>query len=123
MMERWITRHIPWLLVLALFATAVALHLHTALAAPAPEEAIAAALAARDERYAGDCAATVSPRDLGAVCSRLVDERGSVRAYLTGRTFSEFHSWLFVAETDGGWQVVAETPLHFDSTSLEAPWP
>lgn len=122
-MRTWITRQMPWLLVLVLIAVAVALHVRTALAAESPEQAVAAAVTARGALYAGDCGQTVSPRDLGKVCSRLVDERGGVRAYLVGRTFSEFNTWLFVARSGDGWQTVGEVPLRFESESIDIPWP
>ena len=118
-----IVRGMPWLLVLALFAAALALHLRAALAAETPEAAIEALTASRGERYAGDCAATVSPDDIGAVCSRLVEEREQMRAYLTGRTFSEFDTWLFLAWTGDGWCVVGEAPLDFHAPAPQIPWP
>lgn len=122
-MRAWITRQMPWLLVLALVAAALALHIRTALAADSPEQAVAAAVGARGALYAGDCTQMVSPRDIGKVCSRWVEERGGVRAYLLGRTFSEFTTWLFVARSSDGWQVVGEAPLRFESASLAIPWP
>ena len=121
-MRSWIARQMPWLLVLTLFAAAVALHVRTAVAA-APDEAVRLAVEARGERYAGDCRATVSPDDIGKVCSRLVEAREGVYAYLVGRTFSEFNRWFFVARAGDGWQVVGEVPLRFDSQSLDIPWP
>ena len=95
----------------------------SAQAAPPPEEAIRQSVEARGEVYAGDCAATVSPRDIDKVCSRFVEERGAQRAYLLGRTFSEFSHWSFVELRDGRWQVFAEAPLDFSSTSVDVPWP
>jgi hypothetical protein len=122
-MRAWIVRQMPWLLVLGLIAAAVALHVHAALAAGSPEQAIAAAVASRGAVYAGDCAETVSPRDLGKVCSRLVEERAGVRAYLVGRTFSEFTDWLFVARSGDAWQTIGGAPLRFYSESIDIPWP
>jgi hypothetical protein len=122
-MQNWLARQLPWLLVLALIAAALAVHVHTALAAESPEQVIAAAVVASGSEYAGDCADTVSPRDVGKVCSRLVEQRGGVRAYLVGRTFSEFSTWLFVAGSGTSWQLLAEAPLRFHSESIEIPWP
>lgn len=88
-----------------------------------PEAAIQAALAQSGFVYVGDCTATISPRDLGRYCSRLVDERAGVRAYLVGRTFSEFSRWMFVAPTeDGGWESAGEAPLDFQG-GPRPPWP
>ena len=122
-MQNWLARQLPWLLVLALIAAALALHVRDALAAEIPEQVVAAAVVAGGSDYAGDCADTVSPRDLGKVCSRLVEQRGSVRAYLVGRTFSEFSTWVFVAGAGNTWQLQGEAPLRFHSDSIEIPWP
>jgi hypothetical protein len=122
-MQNWLARQLPWLLVLALVAAALAVHVRTAFAAESPEQAVAAAVVAGGSLYAGDCADTVSPRDLGKVCSRLVEQRGGVRAYLVGRTFSEFSAWLFVAGVGDGWQVLGEAPLRFHSDAIDIPWP
>jgi hypothetical protein len=122
-MQNWLARQVPWLLVLALIAAALALHVRTALAAESPEQAVAAAVAATGSQYAGDCADTVSPRDIGKVCSRLVEQRGGVRAYLVGRTFSEYSTWVFVTRAGDGWQLLAEVPLRFHTESIEIPWP
>jgi hypothetical protein len=122
-MRTWITRQLPWLLLATLFALAVSMHVRTAFAEETPVSALRVAAESRGERYAGDCGATVSPADIGKVCSRLVEERGNVQAYLVGRTFSEFSRWTFVVRTDRGWQTVAEAPLNFHATSIEIPWP
>lgn len=122
-MRNWFTTYTPWLLVLAVFAAALALQVRTITAATSPEVAVRQALEARGERVAGDCGATVSPRDVGQVCFRLEDERGPVRAYLVGRTFSEFSRWIFVGQDGTSWGVVGERPLEFSSPSLEIPWP
>lgn len=98
-----------------------------------PAEAPAAAASAEDalrqlvesaaSEYAGDCAATRSPRDLGKTCSKLIETRGDVRAYLTGRTFSEFSQWVFIQQDSTGWRVVTTAPLDFHAASLDIPWP
>ncbi len=87
------------------------------------EEAVRWAVERDGDVYAGDCAGTRSPQDIGKVCSKLVDERDGIRAYLTGRTFSEFSTWVFVEQTAAGWQVAGTAPLDFFSQSLEIPWP
>ena len=73
--------------------------------------------------YAGDCSATVSPRDIGKTCSKLGDERGDLRAYLIGRTFSEFSRWVFVRRDRDGWRTAGTAPLDFFAPSLDVPWP
>jgi hypothetical protein len=87
-----------------------------------PEAAVRAAVETAGEVYAGDCASTISPRDAGKVCSRLVAEKDGARAYLTGRTFSEFSHWVFVAPVDGGWTVTGTAALDFFGTPTP-PWP
>jgi hypothetical protein len=88
-----------------------------------PEGAVAAFIQAQGAVYAGPCEQTRSPQDIGKVCSRLIDERGQMQAYLIGRTFSEFSTWVFVAPTSSGWTVIAISPLDFHDTSLTIPWP
>lgn len=92
-----------------------------AVAVPSAGEAVAAAVAQDGAAYAGDCAGTVSPRDAGKVCSKLVDERDGMKAYLVGRTFSEFARWVFVAPSADGWRVVLTTAL--DPFASDVPWP
>jgi hypothetical protein len=92
-------------------------------AAPTAEEALRRHVEGEGGAYASDCAATRSPRDLGKVCSRFIAERDGLRAYLIGRTFSEFSTWVFVEQTSAGWRVAATAPLDFFSQSLDVPWP
>lgn len=87
------------------------------------DDAVQRAVEDRGAEYAGDCAATRSPQDVGKVCSKLVEERGAQRAYLTGRTFSEFNTWVFVEQTPSGWRFAGDAPLDFFATSIEIPWP
>ena len=122
-MQTWTARYLPWLLVLGLLCASALLHVRTAFASVSPEDAVRVVVEAEGQRYAGDCATTASPRDVGAVCSRFVEERGEARAYLTGRTFSEFSRWVFVASDGRRWHVVGEVPLDFHSLSPEIPWP
>ena len=94
-----------------------------ALVVPTPEAAVRAVVEAGGGVYAGDCGETVSPRDLGKVCSRLIEEKAGARAYLVGRTFSEFSTWVFVAPVSpDGWRVAASVPLDFFGPP-EPPWP
>jgi hypothetical protein len=83
--------------------------------------ALAASLQAAGTVYAGDCATTQSPRDVGAVCSRFVAVQSGLYAFETGGTFSEFDQWVFVTQNGPTWQVVATVPLDNAMTSI--PWP
>lgn len=88
-----------------------------------PDMAVQMVVEDNGDRYAGDCAATTSPADIGKVCARQIDEQDGTRAYLIGRTFSEFTTWVFVRQEAAGWRVVATTPLDFFATDLTIPWP
>jgi hypothetical protein len=92
-------------------------------AAATPEDAIRLVVEAGGQTYAGDCAATRSPQDAGKTCSKLIEERDGMRAYLAGRTFSEFSTWIFVEQTNSGWQSLGTEPLDFFATSIQIPWP
>ncbi len=92
-------------------------------AAPSVEDAIRAAIEADGAVYAGPCADTRSPDDLDKVCSRHIAEQEGVHAYLAGRTFSEFTTWLFVQQTGEGWQVSGSAPLNFLAQDMQIPWP
>jgi hypothetical protein len=90
-------------------------------ALPQAQAAVGAAVQAAGAVYAGDCAATRSPRDLGAVCSKFVAAQNGTLAFETGLTFSEFDHWMFLEQTDGGWRVTATIPL--DDSTAAIPWP
>ena len=103
---------------------ALALHLHTAFGAESPESAVRQLVESRGATYAGDCGSTVSPSDIGATCSKLIGEQREVKAYLVGRTFSEFSDWVFVTDSGrGDWRIVAETPLDLRNDDGTIPWP
>ncbi len=87
------------------------------------EGAVCVLIQATDSVYAGDCAATESPRDIGKVCSKFIAQRGALRAYLVGRTFSEFSAWVFVEQTRDGWIPLGTAPLDFAAPVLVVPWP
>jgi len=82
---------------------------------------VAAAVQATGAVYAGDCATTQSPRDVGAVCSKFVGFQNGVYAFETGVTFSEYTKWIFVQQTGSTWQVIANVPL--DDSNATIPWP
>jgi hypothetical protein len=91
--------------------------------APTPEAAVAQLVQATGAAYAGDCATTQSPDDAGKVCSRFVAERSDLRAYMLGRTFSEFNEWAFVKQVAGGWEPAGTAPQDPLSAGDEVPWP
>ena len=88
-----------------------------------PEAAVQQVVAAGGAVYAGDCASTRAPDDIGHVCATFIAERAGLQAYLVGRTFAEFSGWVFVARQGGGWQVAGTAPLDFFDTSGRIPWP
>jgi hypothetical protein len=90
---------------------------------PTATEALRQAAQQRGVRYANDCATTRSPDDLGALCSKFVAQQGTVQAYLTGRTFSEFRDWVFVEQTPDGWQLLGTAPYEDAVTPPVIPWP
>jgi hypothetical protein len=123
-MDSRLTRSLPFFAVAGLFLCAAALHVHTAFGAESPESAVRQMLQERGAPYAGDCAATASPRDIGATCSKLAGEEGGVKAFLVGRTFSEFTDWVFVGQSGrGDWRILAETPLDLHNDDGTIPWP
>jgi hypothetical protein len=90
---------------------------------PSPEAAIEAFVRSDGSDYAGLCEQTRSPDDIGKVCSKLIEQRGSLQAHLIGRTFSEFSTWVFVTPRDGGWTVLGTEELDFHDMSGSIPWP
>jgi hypothetical protein len=105
--------------------TATATRPAATLTTNTPDEALASFVAARALPFAGPCDQTRSPRDVGQVCERFVEARASdgMRAYLIGRTFSEFTTWVFVAVRGGQWMVVSDLPLDDSAIALVVPWP
>jgi hypothetical protein len=95
----------------------------SAPAATTPQAAIAALVESQGQRYAGPCEQTRSPDDVGKVCSKLIETRAGVEAHLTGRTFSEFDTWVFVSQSDGSWNIIATARLDFFDTTGTIPWP
>ena len=94
-----------------------------AAAAATPEAALAAAVQLDGGRFAGACNQTRAPDDIGAMCSTLVGERGSLRAYLLGRTFSEFDTWVFLKDDGSRWTVLVRVPLDAEDLTMTIPWP
>jgi hypothetical protein len=89
----------------------------------ASEDVVRWVVEATGAPYAGACTATRSPEHIGMICSRRMADRSPLRAYLIGRTFSEFTTWVFVQHTATGWQLAGITALDFFSTEERIPWP
>jgi hypothetical protein len=87
------------------------------------EQALRGSAESGGSAYAGDCSHTRSPNDLGKTCTKLYEERGSVRAYLVGQTFSEFRRWIFVENGEDGWVVIATAPMDTRASPIVVPWP
>jgi hypothetical protein len=88
-----------------------------------PDDALQALTGMLGFSYAGDCVTARSPEDIGRVCTTFVDEQGGVRAYIAGRTFSEYSLWLFIQEGSTGWQPAGTAPFDFFAPTLDPPWP
>jgi hypothetical protein len=87
-----------------------------------PEAAVQEAVQAAGAVYSGDCS-NASPANYGQVCSKFVDEQGGIRAYMTGRPFAEFDTWLFVEQTPDGWIPLSSASVDQTATSVSIPWP
>lgn len=92
-------------------------------AAGSPSEAVRLAVQSLGETYLGACGAARSPEDLGKVCSRFVAARGDEQAYLLGRTFSEYNTWLFIEKTPDGWRFLRTEALTILDSASDIPWP
>jgi hypothetical protein len=88
-----------------------------------PEAAVGTFVQSSGGIYAGPCEQTRSPEDIGKICSRFIEERNGVQAFLTGRTFSEFSTWVFVTQEAAVWTVIGSAPLDFFDTTMTIPWP
>ena len=65
----------------------------------------------------------MTPANYGQICSKYVDQQGNVDAYMIGRPFAEFDTWLFVEQTPSGWIPLSLAPLDQNATSISVPWP
>jgi hypothetical protein len=88
-----------------------------------PEAAIEVLVRSNGGQYAGPCEQTRSPEDIGKICSKLIEQRGTLQAHLIGRTFSEFSTWVFITPRDTGWAVLGTEELDFHDMSGSIPWP
>ncbi len=86
------------------------------------DAAVQEAVQATGGVYAGDCAAA-TPANYGQICSKYVDRQGNLDAYMTGRPFAEFDTWLFVQQTPGGWLPLSTALIDESATSVTIPWP
>lgn len=109
------------LLALGLFSSPSA-RAESTVPAATPEDAVRQSVEAAGEQYAGTCDQTVAPRDLGKTCVCFIAEQDGIRAYLAGRTFSEYGRWVFVARVAGGWQPAGTALLDFFAQP-DIPWP
>lgn len=85
-----------------------------------PEDAIVAYLRP-GVRYIGSCDGADATTDVGAYCSRLLDDQVTTRVYAIGLTFSEFDTFLRVDQVAGGWVVGATAPID-QTTGMQSPW-
>jgi hypothetical protein len=123
-------RFLATALVVALFLTGTAAAAADNLANTFPKAVpVATADAAVQEAvqmlgqvYAGDCA-SATPANYGQICSKYVDQQGNLDAYMVGRPFAEFDTWLFVQQTPNGWLPLSTAPIDESATSVSIPWP
>lgn len=91
-----------------------------------PEQVLLVYITSLGEIPAGECANTISPDDVGKICWKFIDQQADMQAYLTGRTFSEFSTWLFVREVveEGtvGYRFIGVADLDFFGNG-DVPWP
>lgn len=88
--------------------------------AASPDDAIVAYLRP-GVRYIGSCDRADATTDIGAYCSRLLDDQGAIRVYAIGLTFSEFDTFLRVYQAAGGWVVGATAPID-QTKGMQSPW-
>lgn len=93
-------------------------------AAATPDEAVQFAVQHLGGTYAGACeGAARSSESRGKMCSRYVAACGDVRAYLLGRTFSEYNTWLFIVQAHDGWHFARTESLALTGSLTDVPWP
>lgn len=74
--------------------------------------------------YLEDCTKATVERDTGKTCSVFRGERGNMRAYVLGTTFSEATQWAFVQERNGQWNVIQAQPITPETAAIPGvPWP
>jgi hypothetical protein len=89
------------------------------------EEALAAWV--RDNRnvnFVNNCRDAQPGVDVGKWCGTLLGERGTLRAYALGPTFSEATSFAMLQETADGWKVLSVTNRDPSAGEIPGiPWP
>ena len=73
--------------------------------------------------YAGDCKDAQLPGDEGKLCTSFRGDRGPMKAYVAGPTFSEFANWIFLERKAGQWRVTGEFPIRPQADDVPGiPW-
>ncbi len=119
----WLSGALLLLLTLFAFARPYAATATSVPTAATPDEAVELAVQHLGGEYAGVCEGARSPDDLGKICSRFVAACGSARAYLLGRTFSEYNTWLFIVRAPDGWHFARTESLPLTGSLADVPWP
>ena len=71
-----------------------------------------------------DCSTAVAEVDTGKICSILRGERGNLRAYILGLTFSEPFQWAILEDQGAAWRVVYSPAIKSVNTGIPGiPWP
>ena len=71
-----------------------------------------------------DCTKADAQRDGGKICAAFRGERGNLRAYVLGATFSEGNQWAILEQRNGQWTVVYSQQLTADNAGVPGiPWP
>lgn len=74
--------------------------------------------------YFEDCSKADTQRDVGKICSIFRGERGNLRAFVLGGTFSEGTQWAILEEKGGQWSVIQTPPITRDTAGIPGiPWP
>jgi hypothetical protein len=77
-----------------------------------------------NKQYAGDCARVDPVQDVGKICATSRGERGMLRAFALGPTFSEGAQWVILEERAGQWSVVKSQNITPDNAGVPGvPWP
>lgn len=77
-----------------------------------------------NKEFVPDCSKADAQRDAGKICSVIRGERGNLRAYAIGATFSEGTQWVILQERGGQWSVASTQQLTRDNAGVPGiPWP
>ena len=76
------------------------------------------------ETFLEDCSRAVVEEVAGKICSIFRGERGDLRAYILGRTFSEPFQWAILEKQGTDWRVIHTPAIRFDTAGVPGiPWP